>query len=210
MNDLPMLSAYVGSDQETIRFLLNMYFRLDEQGFWRNKRCDKTIEKFEDELEKRRKAGIASAESKKNKLKTLVGQVNNSSSTHVEHMLNRRSADDEHVFNTSSAGVQLTNNQEPITKKEIDSVLSQSEEFSEFWKAWPSNERKVDKKGCYKIWVKQRLDEKYEQIIAHLEKIKDSKSWKDGFYPLPATYLNQERWNIEEEDPRQEAFRRAI
>lgn len=210
VNDMALLSAHVGSDHETIRLMLSMYFKLDDQGFWRSKRCDKIIKKYKDDSEKRSKAGIASAESKKKKLKALVEQVNNISSTHVEHMLNISTTDAQDMNNTSSAGVQLTNNQEPRTIKNKDSVFDSSEEFLRFWKAWPSNERKVNKKGCYSIWVKQRLDEKADQIIDHVEKSKDSKSWKDGFVPLPATYLNQERWDIEEKDPMQEAFRRAI
>ena len=119
VNDMALLSAHVGSDHETIRLMLSMYFKLDDQGFWRNKRCDETIKKYKDELEKRSKAGIASAESKKKKLKALVEQVNNISSTHVKHMLNTSTADVQDMNNTSSAGVQLTKNQEPRTKNQI-------------------------------------------------------------------------------------------
>lgn len=70
--------------------------------------------------------------------------------------------------------------------------------FERFWKAWPSTDRKVDKKGCLKKWVKAGLDAESERIIADVVRRKGTKSWQEGYEPAPATYLNQRRWETEE------------
>ena len=70
--------------------------------------------------------------------------------------------------------------------------------FESFWKSWPSHPRKVDKAKCAKHWKAHKLDSKADEIMAGLEAWKHSDAWtKDGgqFIPLPATWLNNERWN---------------
>ena len=75
--------------------------------------------------------------------------------------------------------------------------------FEEFWKAYPKCFRKVDKKGCKAKFVRiKNLKELFPDILASLELQKRSKQWneKDGqFIPMPATWINQERWTIEDE-----------
>jgi hypothetical protein len=65
--------------------------------------------------------------------------------------------------------------------------------FSEFWDLY--NKKQGDKDGCIKKW-KQLTDEERQKIIktlpSFLSKIKDKQ-----YQPLPATYLNQKRWNDE-------------
>lgn len=69
--------------------------------------------------------------------------------------------------------------------------------FDRFWSAWPSSPRKVGKIDCEKRWKREALDTVAEQIIGHVEAMKATQQWKDGFEPAPATYLNQKRWNDE-------------
>lgn len=67
--------------------------------------------------------------------------------------------------------------------------------FDEFWKTYPSSQRKVAKAACQKKWKAKRLDAIAENIITHVKAIQHSTQWADGFSPAPLTYINQERWN---------------
>jgi hypothetical protein len=69
--------------------------------------------------------------------------------------------------------------------------------FDRFWQIWPASQRKVDKSDCRKHWDKHNLDAKAEVIIAHVQAMKLTKQWKDGFEPAPSTYLNGKRWEDE-------------
>jgi hypothetical protein len=66
--------------------------------------------------------------------------------------------------------------------------------FQDFWEAWPSTDRRVAKAKCQEKWLARKLDRVADQIVAHVEAMKTSKSWKDGFEPAPLTYINQSRW----------------
>jgi hypothetical protein len=70
--------------------------------------------------------------------------------------------------------------------------------FVQFWKLYP---RKTGKGCAEKIWLKLRPNpELLEVILASVEKHRNSPDWtKDSgqFIPLPATWLNQRRWEDE-------------
>jgi len=66
--------------------------------------------------------------------------------------------------------------------------------FTRFWQAWPKSDRKVAKAECAKRWRKRGLETQAEAIVAHVESIRGSRQWRDGYEPAPLTYLNQERW----------------
>lgn len=69
-----------------------------------------------------------------------------------------------------------------------------SNHFQEFWELMPATSRRVAKSDCEKKWRKKNLDAVAEQILAHVAKLKETKSWQEGFEPAPMTYLNQSRW----------------
>lgn len=69
--------------------------------------------------------------------------------------------------------------------------------FDDFWKEYPSSQRKVAKATCEKKWQAKKLSLQADEIIAHIRAIKNSQQWKDGFAPAPLTYINQERWHDE-------------
>lgn len=77
--------------------------------------------------------------------------------------------------------------------------------FNEFWSAYP---KKVNKKGCYKSFIKiKNLKEEMQAIMEALERFKASKGWlKDNgqFVPYPVTFINQERWKDEQQVTREE------
>ena len=65
--------------------------------------------------------------------------------------------------------------------------------FAEFWNSWPASERKVARKQCAVKWLRKGFNAQLPAIVAHVEAMKQSKQWRDGFEPAPLTYLNQER-----------------
>lgn len=84
-----------------------------------------------------------------------------------------------------------TTNHQPKTK--TLRVVADTE-FGRFWKSWPSTERKVAKAKCEQVWRRLQLDAVVDQIIPHIEAMKETDTWKRGFEPAPLTYLNQRRW----------------
>jgi uncharacterized protein YdaU (DUF1376 family) len=93
--DSKVLAFQIGATIEETELLLESFFWLAENG-WHHTRCDEEIAEYRAFLAKKSNAGRASAERRKN-----------GGATDVEQVLNGRSTD-----------VQLTNNQEPITKKQ--------------------------------------------------------------------------------------------
>ncbi len=51
---------------------------------------------------------------------------------------------------------------------------------------------------CLKIWTKNYNETQADLIIAHVEYMKRTEDWRKNngaFVPMPATYLNQQRWD---------------
>ena len=67
--------------------------------------------------------------------------------------------------------------------------------FDRFWSVWPKNPRKGAKSECLKKWVKLKCETDVEQIIKHIEWMKTTDQWKQGFIPAPLVYINQQRWD---------------
>lgn len=91
-------------------------------------------------------------------------------------------------------------NQEPrtITKnhKKKDTPLHAAR-FDEFWNSWPKSERKQDRAKCLAKWVKDKLDDLADLILADLEVKKQTQKWReDGgrYIEAPLVYLNNRRW----------------
>lgn len=78
--------------------------------------------------------------------------------------------------------------------------------FQDFWDAYPKGDRRVGKAECMKFWSKNRLDSQIEVILAHLQAIKKSKAWQDGFHPAATKYLNQRRWMDDLPEPAKDEF----
>lgn len=77
-------------------------------------------------------------------------------------------------------------------------ILNAAHGFVEFWTAWPPGIRKVAKQQTLDKWAKLGCADNASHILAHVEFMKKTKDWqKDegSFVPMPATYLNQQRWS---------------
>lgn len=72
--------------------------------------------------------------------------------------------------------------------------------FAAFWKAYP---KKVGKGAAEKSFAKYKPDDRLTDImIRAIESQKQTRQWKEGYIPNPATWLNQRRWEDEvEEEP---------
>lgn len=66
--------------------------------------------------------------------------------------------------------------------------------FSRFWASWPANDRKQAKGKCAEAWRRKGCEKIADRILAHIESLKASESWHNGFVPAPLVYLNQARW----------------
>lgn len=88
----------------------------------------------------------------------------------------------------------LNSNKPPMSPKSRGTVGSEA--FEKFWAAYPTN-RKFDKAGCYRKWVKRGLDAIADEVMLALRVDVASEQWRreDGRYvPHAATWLNQERY----------------
>jgi len=65
--------------------------------------------------------------------------------------------------------------------------------FQQFWEVYPPV-RKIAKAKCEEKWYKRKLYEIKDDIIHHVQEMKKTKQWKEGFSPAPMTYINQSRW----------------
>ena len=75
--------------------------------------------------------------------------------------------------------------------------------FAEFWKTWPPNDRKQAKGKCLAVWKKAGAERDAAAVLAHVERLKDSESWKKQggqFVPAPLVYLGQRRWEGADDD----------
>lgn len=92
------------------------------------------------------------------------------------------------------------------TKNNDNDILTYEEvAFKEFWAAYP---KKVNKKGAFKAFKNiKNLKAEMPLIMAALERFKNSKEWlKDNgqFIPYPTTFINQERWQDEQQETRED------
>jgi hypothetical protein len=70
----------------------------------------------------------------------------------------------------------------------------ESERFTEFWLAWPKNERKQDKAKCAEHWQRHSLDAQADAIVADVRTKRGTQKWRDGFIEAPLVYLRGRRW----------------
>lgn len=84
-----------------------------------------------------------------------------------------------------------------LTRTENNPLTPKGEQvpdgFARFWECYP-NTRKVGKKSCLDKWKRKKLEDRADEIIQHVEAMKGSRAWREGFDPSPQTYLAQERW----------------
>lgn len=103
------------------------------------------------------------------------------------------------------------NRNETLTEEEKEKTISsQATRFEDFWSVWPTSKRKVGKAAVQAKWKAKHLDKVADQIIAHVSSMKTSEQWTSGFEPAPMTYINQRRWEDENQASGAISVRRVI
>lgn len=179
-----LVRASSKAERDTVVDVLGEFFTLADDG-WHNARCDEEIARFKDKQRKAR----ASADARWSK-----------SSSHTERNANASP----NVMRTHSEGnadgmhrAPVPSLQTPDTRVIPPNPPSGGDDppgFDEFWASWPSSPRKQDRKKCADKWRRKHFGQQLAAIVAHVEAMKQSKQWRDGFEPAPLTYLNGERW----------------
>lgn len=82
----------------------------------------------------------------------------------------------------------------PDSRKETLPVKTGEGRFLDFWTCWPNTDRKSDRKKCLAKWRLGNYEEQAEAILAHIEAMKMTRKWSQGFEPAPLRYLNGEQW----------------
>lgn len=89
------------------------------------------------------------------------------------------------------------------SKVDVSGVMmtpEQADLFNEFWMAYPK-ERRTGKGAVVKAWMKHNVDALLSaRMVQALERLRLTEQWqREGgkFIPLPATWLNQRRWEDE-------------
>lgn len=81
----------------------------------------------------------------------------------------------------------------PVKTKKIGTA----DRFPEFWQEYPKQGRGA-RTPCEKKWRAKNLDEKADEIIAHvIDRRENGKKWNEGFIHQVSTFLNQELWTDE-------------
>lgn len=136
---------------------------------WRQKRCDEEIQSYQNQCQKNREVG------------KLGGRP--------------RKTDEVIKDNPNETEVVSRNNPNQNQIPEPDkNKHSPSASFDSFWKAWPPNDRKAAKGKCWELWRKKKCDGVADEIIRHVEALKRSDGWREGYIPAPKVYLNESRW----------------
>ncbi|MFA5378130.1 MAG: hypothetical protein WC455_20425 [Dehalococcoidia bacterium] len=97
------------------------------------------------------------------------------------------------VSNVGLTGVQLSASASASASASVEKNC----EFLQFWAEYP---KKTGKKAAFKAWINAKDKPSNEVLIASLKLQKKSEQWKKDngqFIPLPATWLNQGRWDDE-------------
>lgn len=104
-------------------------------------------------------------------------------------------------YNETKGNVTVTPPEQNRTEQKQSKPLSEySDEFEQFWNAYP---KKTGKGGAYTSWKKQKP--KLADVLTALSWQTIQPDWvkENGqFVPMPATYLNQRRWEDECKTPK--------
>lgn len=82
---------------------------------------------------------------------------------------------------------------ETITKETITKDIYRSNDFDRLWITYPKKVGKQAAIRAYRSHIKQIPP--IEQLLAIVDRQKQTDQWKRGYIPNPATWINQGRWD---------------
>ena len=171
-NEMDVLAFQIGATEADVNLILRSYFKLEDDG-WHQSRCDNEIAEYHKKSEQAANAGKASARARMNKRSTDVEQPLNGLSTNHKP---------------------ITNNQEPLTKNQINTNADALDGFDEFWSIY---DKKIEKPQAEKSWkrIKPSVElqlQIYAAARTYVQSTPDKKFRKN-----PSTWLNNQCWNDE-------------
>jgi uncharacterized protein YdaU (DUF1376 family) len=183
--DTNLVARRVRLDQDIVEQVLSEFFEKTAEGY-RNRRVEEEVLAYQTIIERNLKGAKAAAQ--KAAERAAQGVKRRSPRTLNEPTRN-------HDGNLEGSSESSVANLEGFQNKNKNiSPLPPSGGFDRFWSTWPSSPRKVGKAACFKIWVKNGMDEHCDRIVSHVSRLKGTTQWLTGFEPAPQTYLNQKRW----------------
>ena len=176
------VSRRLRMDTKDVESVLSEFFVKGENG-WSNTRCDEEIASYHARSSSNRSNGKQGGRPKKTQSVILAIPTESE----------------------PKAKITLTKNQEPRTKNIKPPISPKGDDvnpgpFDLFWQAYP---KKVGKEAARRSWAKLR------EPVAHLAWILTALKWQIAsddwtrdnrqYVPNPATYLNQGRWQDEQQ-----------
>lgn len=161
-------------ERKAVETVLQEFFKLDAAG-WVHVRCEEEIVK----------AAEAAARARKNGAKGGRPQKPKDNPEKTQPVISGNPEESK-----SKAPNPITN---PITNNPPKSPKGEPEGFAEFYAAYPN---KVARPSAAKAFAK--VTAPLGVLLAAIEKQKRTPAWrkdKGQFIPMPATWLNNERWN---------------
>ena len=173
--DVSLVSRRIRIDQDIVEQVLAEFFDRTEVGY-RNSRVEQEVEAYQAIIDRNKRGTEASVRKAAERAALGLKRTRKIASSDA----------------TSEQDALLEEGQNK--NKNINPPTPLAGGFDRFWEVWPSSPRKVGKAWCIAHWIKNDLESKAEEIIAHVTSIKNTAQWLSGYEPAPRTYLNQKRW----------------
>lgn len=184
-----LISARSKDEREALSVVADEFFTVVD-GCYTQTRCDAEIAAMLQKAETNRAVGMRGGRPKKET------QTVNSGNPEITQTVSENNPD-----------VTLATSHKPITNNQNNPPTPDGGDvppgFAEFWKTWPPNDRKQAKGKCLAAWKKAGAERDAAAVLAHVERLKDSESWKKQggqFVPAPLVYLGQRRWEGADDD----------
>lgn len=181
-----LISARSKDEREALSVVADEFFTVVD-GCYTQTRCDAEIAAMLQKAETNRAVGMRGGRPKKET------QTVNSGNPEITQTVSENNPD-----------VTLATSHKPITNNPpAPDGGDVPPGFAEFWKTWPPNDRKQAKGKCLAAWKKAGAERDAAAVLAHVERLKDSESWKKQggqFVPAPLVYLGQRRWEGADDD----------
>jgi len=173
-----MCRAMSKAERDAVKKVAELFFPIASDGCRHNGRADEEIQAAQDVIEKQRVSGAKAAAKRWSKSTDGSTQCEADRSTHGS-------------THRSTGGSAM----QPPTTIYKTLTTSSPDGFLRFWDSWPQTQRKQGRAKCLQLWRRLRCEDVVDDILAHVEALKRSDSWLNGYDPMPATYLNQRRWD---------------
>ncbi len=186
-------------ERAAVDTVLHGFFTREDDG-WHNQRADRelaiSLPVIEVQKKNARANGTLGGRPKKNPEITQMGSKRKPRNNPDGFQKETQTITQTITQNEPRINQPPTTNHQPNTNNTTSFAdANYSAGFVRFWEAWPKSKRKLRKFNAWRVWEKLKLDPIADRIVAHVTAARDSQHWRDGFDPMPETFLNQRRWD---------------